>query len=236
MLPRIANFDDLDPLRMEPGVSVRLVKPGEALPVADLVLLPGSKSTISDRAFLRAQGWDIDIKAHVRRGGRVLGLCGGYQMLGRRISDPDGVEGAAGTVEGLGLLDVETVLTGGKTTSAVSGRHVGSGGEIAGYEIHLGETEGPDRARPVFALGERDDGATSPDGKVAGSYVHGIFANDGFRREFLAGLGASASSLAYEGHIETVFDRLAVHFERHVDCDALLRAAGARTNPGPGTR
>ncbi len=121
MLPRIANFDDLDPLRMEPGVSVRLVQPGEALPVADLVLLPGSKSTISDLAFLRAQGWDIDIAAHVRRGGRVLGLCGGYQMLGKRIADPDGVEGTPGTVDGLGLLDVETVLTADKTTTPCRG-------------------------------------------------------------------------------------------------------------------
>jgi adenosylcobyric acid synthase len=225
MLPRIANCDDLDPLRMEPGVSVRLVKPGEALPVADLVLLPGSKSTISDLAFLRAQGWDIDIKAHVRRGGRVLGLCGGYQMLGRRISDPDGVEGAPGAVEGLGLLDVETVLTADKTTAPVAGRHIGSGESITGYELHLGRTEGADRRRPLLDLGGRTDGAISPDGKVVGSYVHGIFASDGFRRAFLAGLGVVASNESYEARVEAALDALASHIERHVDCDALLTIA-----------
>jgi adenosylcobyric acid synthase len=225
MLPRIANFDDLDPLRMEPGVSVRLVKPGEALPVADLVLLPGSKSTISDLAFLHAQGWDIDIAAHVRRGGRVLGLCGGYQMLGRRISDPDGVEGAPGGVDGLGLLDVETVLTADKTAAPVAGRHIGSGESITGYEIHLGRTEGADRRRPLLDLGGHTDGATSPDGRVTGSYVHGVFASDGFRRAFLIGLGAAASNESYEARVEAALDALASHIGRHVDCDGLLAIA-----------
>jgi adenosylcobyric acid synthase len=225
MLPRIANFDDLDPLRMEPGVSLRLVKPGEALPVADLVLLPGSKSTISDLAFLRAQGWDIDIAAHVRRGGSVLGLCGGYQMLGKRISDPDGVEGVPGEVEGLGLLDVETVLTPDKTTAPVVGRHAGSGESITGYEIHLGNTEGPDRGRALFDLGGRIDGAVSASGKVAGSYVHGVFASDGFRRAFLAGIGAATSDESYEARVDATLDALAVHLERYVDCDALLTIA-----------
>jgi adenosylcobyric acid synthase len=225
MLPRIANFDDLDPLRMEPGASVRLVQPGEALPVADLVLLPGSKSTISDLAFLRAQGWEVDIKAHVRRGGRALGLCGGYQMLGKVISDPDGVEGAPGSVEGLGLLDVETVLTADKTTVRVAGQHAGTGESVTGYEIHLGRTEGADCARPLLDLGGRIDGAMSADGKVAGSYVHGIFGSDGFRRAFLASLGAAASDVNYEAHVDAALDALAEHVERHVDCNALLAVA-----------
>jgi len=225
MLPRIANFDDLDPLRLEPSVSVRLVRPGEALPVVDLVLLPGSKSTISDLAVLCTQGWDVDIRAHVRRGGRVLGLCGGFQMLGRRISDPEGVEGIAASVDGLGLLDVETVLAADKTTTPVLGRHVGGGEAVSGYEIHIGRTFGPDCERPLFDLGGRTDGATSVDGKVAGSYVHGIFASDEFRRAFLAGLGAAATGESYEVRVEAALDGLAAHLERHVDCDALLAIA-----------
>jgi adenosylcobyric acid synthase len=228
MLPRIANFDDLDPLRMEPDVSVRLVKPGEAFPVADLVLLPGSKSTISDLAFLRVQGWDVDIAAHVRRGGRVLGLCGGYQMLGKRLSDPGATEGAPGSVEGLGLLDVETVLTLEKTTVRVQGRHIASGEAVAGYEIHLGRTDGADCARPLLYIARRTDGATSADGFVTGSYVHGIFAGDGFRRWFLSGLGAKVSGESYEARVDAALDSLAAHLERHLDCDALLAIARSR--------
>jgi adenosylcobyric acid synthase len=226
LVPRIANFDDLDPLRAEPGVRVIVVKPGEAIPVADLVLLPGSKSTIADLAFLKAQGWDIDIRAHVRRGGRVLGLCGGYQMLGRTIADPDGVEGKAGTVEGLGLLDVATVLGGDKTTTAVNGHHVGTGQAVSGYEIHLGRTQGPDGARPMLEIGGRMDGAQSADGLVAGTYVHGLFAADGFRRAYLAGLGAPASDMRYETTVEATLDALAAHLERYVDIDRLLAIAG----------
>jgi adenosylcobyric acid synthase len=224
-LPRIANFDDLDPLRLEPDVRVVIVEPGTPIPIADLILIPGSKSTMGDLRFLRAQGWDIDILGHHRRGGRVLGLCGGYQMLGRTIADPGGVEGPAGTVAGLGLLDVETVISGDKTTIAVSGRHVPSGEAVRGYEIHLGRTAGPDCARPVVDLGGRRDGATSADGLVAGTYVHGLFASDAFRRVFLAQAGV-ASSLAYEATVETALDDLADHLERHVAIDRLLAIAG----------
>jgi len=226
VLPRIANFDDLDPLRGEPGVSVVLVQPGEPIPAeAGLVLIPGSKTTIADLAFLRAQGWDIDTAAHIRRGGSVLGLCGGYQMLGRTIADPDGVDGAGGSVPGLGLLDVETVMTGEKVTLPVSGRHVASGEAVTGYEIHMGRTAGPDCARPFLDLDGRPDGAMSPDGRVIGTYVHGVLAADGFRRAFLAGLGV-ASELAYERSVEAALDALATHLERHVDVDALLGIAG----------
>ncbi|MCR4281579.1 MAG: cobyric acid synthase, partial [Bauldia sp.] len=227
VLPRIANFDDLDPLRAEPGVSVVLVNPGEPIPGnARLVLLPGSKSTIGDLAFLRAQGWDIDIRAHARRGGQVLGFCGGFQMLGRTVADPDGVEGWAGTVGGLALLDVETVLYGDKTTVAVSGRDVANGEAVTGYEIHLGRTAGPDCSRPLLDLGGRLDGARSADGLVAGTYVHGIFAADGFRRAFLAKLGTPPSAIRYEATIEATLDALADHLERHIDIDALLAIAG----------
>ncbi len=224
-LPRIANFDDLDPLRLEPDVRVVIVEPGTPIPPADLILLPGTKSTIADLRFLHAEGWDIDILAHHRRGGRVIGLCGGYQMLGKAIADPDGIEGAAETVAALGLLDVTTVLSGDKTTRRVTGHHVASGEPIAGYEIHLGCTAGPDCARPVIDLEGRRDGATSADGLTAGTYVHGLFAADLFRRAFLADAGV-ASSCAYEASVEAALDGLADHLERHVAIDRLLAIAG----------
>ena len=228
MLPRIANFDDLDPLRAEPKVAVVMVRPGQPMPVADLVLIPGSKATMADLAFLRGEGWDIDIAAHRRRGGAVLGLCGGYQMLGRRISDPGGVEGG-GAVDGLGLLDVATAMGGDKVTAPVTGRHLATGATVAGYEIHLGRTEGPDCARPVLDLGGRLDGAQSGDGRVAGTYVHGLFAADGFRRAFLDGLGGAGSDLRYEAGVDAALDALAAHLERHVDIDRLLAIAGVTT-------
>ena len=225
-LPRIANFDDLDPLRLEPDVRMVIVERGKPIPAeADLVLLPGSKATIADLATLRAEGWDIDILAHRRRGGRVLGVCGGYQMLGRTIADPAGVEGRPGTVPGLGLLAVDTVLTPDKTTVAATGRHIASGEAVAGYEIHLGQTTGPDCARPLLELGGRVDGAQSEDGLVAGTYVHGVFGTDGFRGAYLAELGAG-SSVAYEAAVEAALDRLADHLQAHVAIDRLLAIAG----------
>ncbi|MCC6981909.1 MAG: cobyric acid synthase [Bauldia sp.] len=229
LLPRIANFDDLDPLRMEPGVRIVPVRPGEAVPAETrLVVLPGSKSTIADLRFLREQGWDVDIKAHVRRGGAVLGLCGGYQMLGRRILDPAGVEGG-GEAEGLGLLDVETVLMAEKITSPTSAVHVASGEAVHAYEIHLGRSFGADCERPMFMVGGRREGASSADGRVAGSYLHGLLAADGFRRAFLASLGAvEAAGLGYEARIDAVLDALADHLERHLDVEQVLRIARSR--------
>jgi adenosylcobyric acid synthase len=228
MLARIANFDDLDPLGMEPGVRLVFVRPGEPIPGdADVVILPGSKSTIGDLAFLRAQGWDIDIQAHVRRGGHVLGLCGGYQMLGRTIADPDGVDGRAGTVDGLGLLDIATTMSGDKSTTLVGGTHCATGTPIEGYEIHLGRSDGPDCARPMLTLEGRPDGAASADGRVQGTYVHGLFTGDAFRKAWLANLGI-ASTLAYESQIETALDALADHLEAHLDIEQLLEIARIR--------
>ncbi len=223
--PRIANFDDLDPLREEAGVSVALVEPGSPIPAgAALVLLPGSKTTIDDLLFFREQGWDVDLLAHRRRGGRVLGLCGGYQMLGRRIADPGGIEGPAGrTVEGLGLLDVETVLTGSKRLEAVTGETLPDAVPFAGYEMHVGETHGPDAAaRPFARLGAgRLDGAVSADGLVTGTYVHGLFADDRQRAHWLGTLGAAPGGVAYEALIESILDRLADHLEAHLDIERL---------------
>ena len=227
LLPCISNFDDLDPLRDEPDVSVDLVSHGRALPRdADLILLPGSKSTIDDLAALRAAGWHHDIATHVRHGGRVLGLCGGYQMLGRTISDPHGIEGAIRTVDGLGLLDVETVFGREKSLVEVTGTLVHSGAAFKGYEMHVGRTSGADTARPVLHLSDgRTDGATSPDSRVSGCYVHGLFTSDAARAAWLAQFGAMASGVSYEETIEAVLDRLAEHLVRHVDIEALLSFA-----------
>ncbi|WP_119458947.1 cobyric acid synthase [Rhodospirillaceae bacterium SYSU D60014] len=230
MLARIANFDDLDPLRAEPDVSIEMVPPGQPLPGdADLVVLPGSKSTIADLAMIRAEGWDIDMRAHLRRGGWVLGLCGGYQMLGRRLADPDGVEGPAGAVDGLGLLALETELAGDKTLVAVSGRDIATGESVIGYEMHIGRTHGPALARPMLRLGEdRSEGAQSKDGRVLGCYVHGLFAADGFRHAFLNRIRARAvSGVAYEQEIETILDALADHLAAHLDLDRILEIARA---------
>jgi adenosylcobyric acid synthase len=227
-LARIANFDDLDPLSMEPGVRLVFVRPGKPIPAdADVVILPGSKSTIGDLAYLRAQGWDMDIKAHVRRGGHVLGLCGGYQMLGNTIADPDGVDGSPGTVDGLGLLDIATTMSGDKSTTLVGGIHCATGAAVEGYEIHLGRSDGPDCARPVLTLDGRADGARSRDGRIQGTYVHGLFAGDAFREAWLANLGI-ASTLAYDTRIEAALDALADHLEAHLDIDQLLKIARSR--------
>ena len=226
-LPRIANFDDLDPLIAEADVTVTMVEPGAALPGdADLVLLPGSKSTLGDLAALRAAGWDIDIAAHVRRGGWVLGLCGGYQMLGARISDPQGIEGPAGHAEGLGLLDIETTLAPEKHLAEVAGIEVASGAALHGYEMHMGVSAGPDLARPMIDLGGRHDGARSADGRVSGCYLHGLFADDGFRHGFLARLGDRESSgVAYDHAVDQALDAVARELEASLDLDRLWEIA-----------
>ncbi|MBF9234888.1 cobyric acid synthase [Microvirga alba] len=230
ILPRIANFDDLDPLKLEPSIALTMAPPGSPLPQnADLIILPGSKATIADLAFLRAQGWDLDLAVHVRRGGRVLGLCGGYQMLGRAISDPAGVEGSPGTVEGLGLLDVETVLTVDKTVRPVTARHEATGLDLAAYEIHLGRTDGPDAGRAPFTIGNEAEGAVSTDGRIMGTYLHGLFTTDAFRQAFLRKLspGVAFDGLNYEAEVEGTLDALAAHLETHLDADRILAIARA---------
>jgi len=226
MFSRIANFDDFDPLKLEPEVSLEMVPPGQALPGdADLVILPGSKSTRGDLAFLREQGWDVDLLAHFRRGGRVLGICGGYQMLGRSIADPEGIEGPPGESQGLGLLAIDTVMGGDKRLARVTGHHLASGEAIEGYEIHIGRTEGPDCARPFLEIEGRPEGAVSPCGRVAGAYLHGLFTADDFRAAFLQELGAAPSSLSYGAAVEETLDTLAAHMEAHLDVTRLLALA-----------
>ena len=223
-LPRIANFDDLDPLRAEPGVQLTLVQSGEAMPRdADLILLPGSKATRADLAALVANGWDIDIKAHHRAGGRVIGICGGYQMLGKSIVDPDGIEGEPGRSAGLGLLDVETVLGPTKQLRIETATHVGSGAVLSGYHMHMGVTTGADLARPFALVGHVPEGAVSQDGRVMGTYLHGLFGADGFRRALLG--NAASPDLAFEASVEAALDGLANHLESHIDIDRLLALA-----------
>ncbi|SEB01563.1 cobyric acid synthase [Rubrimonas cliftonensis] len=225
-LSRIANFDDLDPLAQEPGVRLTMLAPGRAVPGdAALVVIPGSKSTRGDLAFLRAQGWDVDLAAHVRRSGRVLGLCGGYQMLGRSVADPEGIEGPRGQDAGLGLLDVATAMTLDKRLTETAAVHVATGAAFRGYEIHIGRTDGPDCARPFATVDGAPEGATSACGRVAGSYLHGMFRDDGFRAAFLGGFGVAAST-GYDAGVEATLDALADHLERHLDVDGLLAAAG----------
>lgn len=226
-LPRISNFDDLDPLAAEPGVDLRIIMPGSPLPAdADLVLLVGSKATIADLAALRTEGWDIDLAAHIRRGGRVLGLCGGYQMLGKSIADPLGIEGAPATVSGLGHLNVATEMAPIKHLSLKQGYHPASGTNLSGYEIHIGETTGADTDRAWLQFDGKDEGAASPNGKVQGCYMHGLFNADSFRRAFLSELGVH-STLDFDEGVEETLDALADHVEQFFDIDRLLDIAGA---------
>ncbi|MBY6163561.1 cobyric acid synthase [Mameliella alba] len=224
-LSRMANFDDLDPLAQEPGVRLTMLRRGQPIPGdADLVILPGSKSTRGDLAFLREQGWDIDLAAHHRRGGHILGICGGYQMLGTGVDDPQGIEGPAGRDPGLGFLQVETVMTPQKSLTEVRATHAGTGAGFDGYEIHIGRSDGPDRTRPFAHVDGAPEGAISGDGRVMGSYLHGMFRDDGFRAAWLAGFGVSATA-SYDAEVEATLEALADHLEQHLDVDGLIAAA-----------
>ncbi len=226
ILPHIANFDDLDPLDAEPTVDLVHVRPGAALPGdSEHILLPGSKATLADLAALRSAGFHIDIAAHLRRGGMVLGLCGGYQMLGRTINDPGGIEGPPAIVEGLGLIDVETTLCTEKRLEPVCGT-TNDGIPFSGYEMHMGVTEGRDRARPFARLADGSpEGAISTDGRVIGSYVHGLFANDRQRAAWLERFAGGPANVVYEALVERTLDALAAHLAAHVDLDRLLKLA-----------
>jgi adenosylcobyric acid synthase len=226
MLARIANFDDLDPLRAEPQVEVAFVPPGQPLPAdAGLVVIPGSKSTIGDLIEFRQNGWDRDLAQHRRRGGYVVGICGGYQMLGRTVRDPDGIEGRLREAEGLGLLDVETVMEPEKTVRNVAARSLAFDAPLSGYEIHLGRTFGPDCVRPATVIDNVPDGASSADGKVFGTYLHGLFSADLFRVRFLESLGVRGGGVDYRTEVERALDEIAAELEKHLDCDAIFGLA-----------
>lgn len=226
ILSRIANFDDLDPLKIDPGVQIDMIPPGQPLPAdAQLIILPGTKSTLGDLAFLREQGWDIDILAHHRRGGHLLGICGGYQMLGKMIHDPGGLEGPAGSAAGLGLLAVETTMLADKTLALVHGVDLASGQPVDGYEIHIGETTGADTSRAWLRINDAPAGAASPGGQVLGCYIHGLFGSDGFRAAYLDRIGAASAGIRYHADIDSTLDALANHLARHLDTKAILELA-----------
>jgi len=226
LLPHIANFDDLDPLASDASVDLIMVEPGRPLPSCDLVVLPGSKATIADLATMRAEGWDIDLASHVRHGGRVLGLCGGYQMLGKAIADPDGIEGKPGSVAGLGLLDVETTISGDKTLEEVEGVTLRDGVKVRGYEMHMGRTTGPGTDSPLIRFNDgKTDGAISADCRVAGTYLHGFFNDDRQRAAWIERLGGSASELSHDAQVGAALDALADHLGTHVEIDLLLKLA-----------
>lgn len=226
MLSRIANFDDLDPLKAEPQVEVVFVPPGKHLPQdAGLVVIPGSKSTIADLLKFRENGWDRDLLSHRKRGGHVVGICGGFQMLGKIVRDPDGIEGSVTEAEGLGLLDIETVMEPEKTVRNVRAHSVPFGLPLEGYEIHLGRTTGPDTLRPSAIINGIDDGAISADGKVSGTYLHGLFSADAFRARFLESLGVRGGGIDYRAEVERALDEVAAELETHLDCGAIFGLA-----------
>ncbi|AWD22357.1 cobyric acid synthase [Fuscovulum blasticum] len=225
-LPRLANADDIDPLAAEPGVDLRWVRPGRPIPGdTDVVLLLGSKTTRAALASLRAEGWDIDIAAHLRRGGRVAGLCAGFQMLGRRVADPDGIEGPAGETAGLGLLEVDTVLTADKRLVQIEATDALTGTALRGYEMHMGRTSGEGLSRPWLRPNGRAEGAVSPDGKVMGCYLHGLFAADGFRGQWLTAMGGTVPAQDQAARLDRALDTLASEIEADLDLDALLSLA-----------
>ncbi len=226
LLPHIANFDDLDPLFAEPEIALTLAPRGAPLPEADVIILPGSKATRADLAALRAEGWDIDLLAHHRQGGAVIGICGGFQMLGDDIADPDGIEGEAGESRGLGLLAFRTVLGHKKNLAEAAGINLLDHTPVRGYEMHLGESVGPALAHPLHRLADgATDGAVAPDGRVFGTYLHGMFGDDAARAGWLARFGAASRLPSFDGLIETTLDALADHLARHIDLETLLSLA-----------
>lgn len=225
-LSRIANFDDLDPLSNDPNLQVTVLKAGQPIPGdADLVIIPGSKSTTGDLKYLREQGWDVDLIAHQRRGGHILGICGGYQMLGESIDDPEGIEGPKGKIKGLGLLNVKTVMKPKKSLTSVSATHLGSGLTFSGYEIHIGQTNGPDCNSAFSCIDNVNEGAVSENGLVFGSYIHGMFADDKFRQVFLEQIGVAASKVSYAKSVAQTLDALGNHLENHLNIDLIISSA-----------
>lgn len=225
-LSRMANFDDLDPLAQEPGVRLTMLRAGQPIPGdAEVVIIPGSKSTRGDLDFLRSQGWDVDLMAHRRRGGHILGICGGFQMLGTSIFDPDGIEGPAGRTAGMGFLQVDTEMSAKKRLCSVQATHCATGQEFGGYEIHIGTTQGTDSKRPFAIVNARPEGAVSADGRISGSYLHGMFCDDDFRAAWLSVFGVAESGVDFVGGVEAVLDGLADHLEAHLDVAGLVELA-----------
>ena len=232
--PHLANSDDIDPLRLHADVDVHIAQPHQPLPNGDIILLPGSKAVLSDIDFIEKHGWHIDILRHYRQNKPIIGLCGGYQMLGKTITDPEGREGIKGQRNGLGLLDMHTTLAGQKTLSHNASIHAQTNTAVTGYEMHIGTTQGPDTKHPMLKpntiMPEKhgDGGASQHHGQVQGCYLHGIFCNDAFRHAYLAQWGGGGAATLnnntshYENMLENCLDELATFMEHHIDVDHLL--------------
>lgn len=229
LLPRISNFDDLDPLKLEPGVELAMVVPGHPIPGdASVIVLPGSKATMADLAFMREQGWEIDLLSHHRRGGLIVGICGGYQMLGQTITDPHGIEGPPGEITGLGLLNVQTVLSPGKALRQIDATALGV--QTTGYEMHMGQTCGAGTDRPFAVLEDgRTDGAINANGTVMGTYLHGLFASADLRNALLSRIGISGGGQDYHAGVDAALDEIAAQLDNYVDADTLLDLALSNT-------
>jgi adenosylcobyric acid synthase len=224
LLPHIANFDDFDPLVQEPAVDLVYVRPGQPLPLdAQLIIIPGSKTTISDLAFIRSSGWEHDLHAYVRRGGRLLGICAGYQMLGSAIRDPLCIEGPQPSIAGLGLLDTVTTMEPRKVLREVSGIEMQTGARIHGYEMHLGSSSAA-AGRPMVHFDDGAyDGAVSADGRIGGCHVHGLFQSTAYRAALLASLGAQSSLNDHSARVHEALDEIAATLEEALDVKALVR-------------
>jgi adenosylcobyric acid synthase len=235
VLPRISNHNDFDPLRLHPGVNLQFIGPDQPIPAADLIILPGSKSTRTDMAFLHAQGWTQAIQKHLRYGGKVFGICGGFQMLGKRVDDPEGLEGSSGKTECLGLLAMTTTMVAGKQLKNVRGtlampdpHSEQSEVVFSGYEMHNGVSKGTALARPLGQMNGHNEGAVSADRQVAGTYVHGIFDEPAACEALLqwAGLNSSGAAVDYQQHRLAQLDRLADQVEQHLDTNWLRDILG----------
>ncbi len=238
LLPHIANFDDFDPLQQEPAVDLVYIRPGQPLPLdAQLVIIPGSKTTISDLAFVRSCGWEHDLHAYVRRGGRLLGICAGYQMLGSAIHDPLCIEGPQQSIPGLGLMGVVTIMEPRKVLRDVSGVEMHTGARIHGYEMHLGSVSGSN-GRPMVHFDDGTyDGAVSADGRIAGCHVHGLFQSTEYRAALLASLGAQSARNDHSSRVHAALDEIAATLEEVLDVDAMVRigSGGESAHPAPST-
>jgi adenosylcobyric acid synthase len=222
---RISNHTDFDALRAHPQVDLVFVGPGEPVPAADLIILAGTKATTTDLAGLRAAGWEAILQKHLRYGGKVIGICGGMQMLGTMLHDPHGSEGPPGSMPGLGLLDYETAFEREKQLGQVSGTLCLDGQpQVTGYEIHMGVTTGVALKQPSSTLADgRQDGAISPDGQVLATYLHGVFDHPEACSALLRWAGlADAQVLDLNALREASLERLADTLEQHLDMPSLL--------------
>ena len=230
-LPRISNHTDFDVLRLHPNVTVQFVEEGQVIPPCDLIILPGSKNTINDLNWLKNNGWYPYIRRHLRYGGKLIGICGGYQMIGSRIHDPGGIEGKPGSMDGLGLMQFETTLEPVKQLTRVRGKLLSSNKEVHGYEIHVGKTSGPALQHPAIDLGGRFDGVVSEDNLIMCTYLHGIFDNDSGRQALLhwAGLEqgeGNSNEFNYDSFKQKEIDRVADMLEQSIDYKQLCKITG----------